>query len=153
MRSKAEQIAELLGGNTVNWAVSQFPADPKLADHQYSDFISVTPDEVVAHVLEHGFDVRAVWTPGHPRPERDDRLVVEPKGAEWACFYTERGSRSRERTYPDKEGAVRDAVMRLLDRAWTSLNSAYWHHHFPKLEQMPDFGEPWVARTTEPGVG
>jgi hypothetical protein len=145
MLSKAEQIAAILGESTVLWASAQLPPGDDLADHQYPDFISVTPDEVVAHVLAHGFDPRRVWTPKDPPVQKDDRLVVEPKGAGWTTYYTERGDRDDERTYDTREEAVRDAVMRLLEHAWTSLGVRYWHRHHPELDALPGFGEPWPS--------
>ncbi len=146
MRTKTEQIEEILRSNTEAWARSQLPLGDTLADHPYQDFISVTPDEVVVHVLANGFDPRTVWTPGNPPAEKDDRIVVEPKGAQWTCYYTERGGRSDERMFDSREEAVRDAVMRLLAIAWSALNVRYWHRHHPTVERMPAFGQPWPSQ-------
>jgi hypothetical protein len=146
MRSKTEQIEHILRKDTETWARSQLAAGQSLADFKYTDFISATPDEVVAHVLANGFDPSAVWTPGEPNSEKDDKLVVEPQGAQWVCYYIERGVRSEERTFDSREDAVRDAVMRLLDAAWTMLNHRYWHRYHPTLPRMPDFGQPWPSQ-------
>jgi len=146
MRSKTEQIEHILRGETETWAHAQLGMGQTLADRQYSDFISVTPDEVVAHVLARGFDPRAVWTQKEHPSQRDNRIVIEPMGAKWATYYTERGSRDDERTFDREIDAVRDVVMRLLDSAWTALNVRYWHRHYPMLERLPDFGEPWPSR-------
>ena len=147
MRSKSEQIDAILRGNTEAWARSQLTPGDTLTDHQYTDFVSVTPDEVVAHVLANGFDPHTVWTLEDPPSQKDDRLVVEPKGAQWTCYYTERGGRDDERTFDTREEAVRDAVMRLLATAWSALNVRYWHRHHPTLERLPRFGQPWPANS------
>jgi hypothetical protein len=146
MRSKTEQIQQILQRNTQTWARSLLAPGEDMADHQYSDFISVTPAEVVAYVLANGFDVRGVWTPNHPRYEKDDKLVVEPQDGRWVCYYTERGDRSEEQTWDTQEEAVRDAVMRLMSSAWTLLNVPYWHRHHPELPRLPDFGQPWTPQ-------
>ena len=73
------------------------------------------------------------------------RFVVEPKGAQWTCYYSERGGRYDEKLHDSREGAARDAVMRLLGTAWTLLNVRYWHKHHPSVERMPAFGAPWPA--------
>ncbi len=143
MLSKPEQIAAILQDNTVPWATKQLPQGDDLDDHEYADFISVTPDEVVDHVLAHGFDPRTVWTPNDPPAQKSDRIVVEPKGAGWTTYYTERGDVDDERTHGTRDEAVRDAVMRLLDRAWTSLNVRFWHRHHARLATLPPFGSPW----------
>ena len=146
MRSKTEQIEQILRGNTEPWARSQLAPGEKLEDFQYSDFISVTPDEVVAHVLANGFDPSTVWTPKDPPSDKDERIVVEPEGAKWTCYYSERGGRSDEQTWDTQADAVRDAVMRLLSAAWSALNVRYWHRHHPTVAKLPAFGQPWPPK-------
>jgi hypothetical protein len=145
MRNKTEQIEAILHGKTDAWARTQLTPGDTLADHPYQDFIVVTPEEVVAHVLANGFDPRGVWTPGDPPADKDDRLVVEPKGAQWTSYFAERGDRNDERTFDTREEAVLDAVMRLLSNAWSALNVRYWHRHHPTVERLPAFGQPWPA--------
>lgn len=146
MQSKTEQIQQILRRNTQKWARSLLPPGEDMADYQYSDFISVTPDEVVAYVLANGFDPRGVWTHNDPPHEQDDKLVVEPQDGKWVCYYIERDNHSDERTWDTQEEAVRDAVMRLMKAAWTTLNLQYLHRHHPELPRMPDFGQPWTPQ-------
>jgi hypothetical protein len=146
MRNRTEQIEQILRDDTATWATTQLSPGDALSAHQYQDFISVTPDDVVAHVLVNGFDPSTVWTPNDPEIRKDNRIVVEPKGGRWACYYTERGGRDDERTFDDRAGAVRDAVMRLFDSAWTTLNVDYWHRQHPTLARLPSFGQPWPAQ-------
>ena len=146
MRSKDEQIDAILRQRTWEWAHRQLPSGETIDDHPYEHFVSVTPDEVVAHVLAHGFDTRAVWTPGQPPQQKDGSLVVEPSGTRWLVYYTERLQRRDERAFDRYEDAARDAVMRLMDSAWIGLSHRYWHRHHPELPRLPDFGEPWPVR-------
>lgn len=146
MRDKTEQIEHILRRDTETWAYAQLATGETLADRQYSDFISVGPDEVVAYVLAHGFDPSTVWTPKVPPAPKDNRIVLEPKGAKWVSYYTERGSRDDERTFDSQVDAVRDVVMRLLESAWVALNVRYWHRHHPTLGRLPGFGEPWPSQ-------
>ena len=143
MRSQREQIEAILHGGVAAWAKEQLAEGESLADRQYRDFIDVTPEQVVEHVLRRGFDGRTVWTPDDPPRLRDNRLVVEPRGAQWICGFTERGDDYDVRAFDRREDAVRDAVARLLVRAWTALNVGYWHKHHPELERLPLFGAAW----------
>ncbi|AKT38171.1 hypothetical protein [Chondromyces crocatus] len=145
MRSKPEQIQAILSNRPGHWARSLLAPGAQMADVQYTDFISVTPDEVVAHVLTHGFDPRGVWTPNDPPGQRDDKHALEPKGAQWITSFTERGSRFDEHTFDRYEDAVRYLVLRLVRSAWTLLNHAYWHRHHPELKRLPEFGTPWPS--------
>ena len=145
MRSTAEQIQAILRENTSSWAKSQLAPGELLDFYQYSDFIDVTPDEVITHVNARGFDPSRVWTHNDPPSEKDDKIVVEPEGGKWTVYYSERGNRSDQRTFDTQAEAVRDAVMRLMSSAWSALNHRYWHRHHPSLPRLPAFGEPWPA--------
>lgn len=148
MRSRDEQIEHLLGESTWAWACEQLPRGVSIDDRQYGDFISVTPDEVLAHVLAQGFDPRIVWTPRDPPEQRDERLAIEPRDGQWSVHFAERGTRRDERLWLDPQDAVRDVVMRLLHRAWVTLNHRYWHRHHPTLDALPPFSAPWPDATT-----
>lgn len=143
MRPEAEQLDAILNQDVSAWVREQVADFSDLDDRDYRDFISVTPDQAVARVLRDGFNSRAVWTPGMPPHEREDRLVIEQSPRGWEVFYYERGDRSAEATHATYEAAVRDVVMRLFDNAWTTLNHRYWHAHHPELTQLPAFGAPW----------
>ncbi len=99
-------------------------------------------------VLARGFDPRTVWTPRDPPEQRDERLAIEPRDGQWSVHFAERGTRRDERLWLDPQDAVRDVVMRLLHRAWVTLNHRYWHRHHPTLDALPPFGAPWPDATT-----
>ena len=143
MRPDDEQIDAILNQNTSAWAREQLGPGEPMDDRDYADFISVTPDAVVAHVLAQGFHSEVVWTPELPPHAREERIVVEPSERGWEVCYSERGMRSDAATHPTYEGAVRDVVGRLFESAWTSLNHRYWHAHHPELTRLVPFGAPW----------
>lgn len=142
MRNEQEQIEALLVGGIGDWALQQLPV-PNFANVDFYDFFSVTPERVAAHVREHGFPHGAVWAPGQPPTEKNERLVVEPASQGWAVYYADRGDRDQERVHPSYEDAVSDAVTRLFEGAWVTLNHRYWHAHHPELATLPAFGTPW----------
>lgn len=60
MKSKQEQIEAILSMSTFNWAVKQLSFGKSIDNHRYSDFISVTPDDIENYVKEHGFSKKVV---------------------------------------------------------------------------------------------
>lgn len=148
MRSAEEQIEALLRGGVGAWAAEQLDSPGDFDDRDFFDFISVSVDDVVGHVMAHGAPSGAVWLPGHDPVERDDRYVVESDGAAWKVYYAARNRERDRRVFARYDDAVRDAVMRVFDDAWVTLSHNYWHAHHPELERLPPFGAPWPKPKT-----
>jgi len=143
MRGEQEQIEALLRGDVTAWVSEQLSAPDALDDLDYHDFFSVTVDALVAYLVAHGAPIGALWMPGQPPTEKNDRLVVEPAAGAWAVYYADHGDRYDERAHGTRDAALRDAVSRLCDAAWVSLNHRYWHAHHPELATLPAFNTPW----------
>lgn len=142
MRNEDEQIAVLLGGDLATWVRRQFAAGREMRDYTWFDFFSVTPEQLAAHALACGFPVGAVWSPGQPLTEKNDRFVVEPAaGGGWRVYYTERGADDAERHFATREEAYRDAVERVMRAAWVRVNHDYWAVHHRDGDVFPPFGE------------
>lgn len=122
---RAAQITAILGPDVFKWAIGMLPPGVTIDDVRYRDLIDVSEDEVVAHVVAHGFDDRVVAEDG----VEDDRICIVQAPAGWAVFYTERGRRSDEALFPRRDEAVRDVVRRQMRLARTMLNHRYWHAH------------------------
>ncbi|WP_210438620.1 hypothetical protein [Nocardioides xinjiangensis] len=88
-RPVEDQIRAILGWNTFRWAVDQLPAGVVIDDVTFGDLVSVTREDVLQWVEEHGFESTAV---------RDDRydgqesLYLLPERGAWVVFYSERGN-------------------------------------------------------------
>ena len=123
--SAEEQIAAILGPNIFRWAASRLPKGVSLDDVRFRDLISVTENDVRAHVTHHGFDSRVVAEDA----VMDDRICIVHSGASWRVFYTERGKASAEAQFESKDSASADVVRRLMRLARINLNSRYWHAH------------------------
>lgn len=143
MRSADEQIEALLRGGVGEWAAEQLDTPGDIDDRDFFDFVSVTVDEVTAHVRARNVAGAALWVPGNDPSERDDRYVVEPSGDAWKVYYAARGRERNLRVHANYDEALRDAVSRLFDDAWVALSHNYWHAHHPELERLPAFGTPW----------
>lgn len=141
MRSQEEQIEALLRGDLTAWLQEQIASGEEMNDRNWHDFFSITPDDVVARVMQRGFPLGAVWEAGHPMDHKDERLVVEadPVGR-WRVYFIERGAASDERTFATREEAVRDAVTRVVGDAWVRTSANYWHTHHKPGEAFPPFG-------------
>ncbi len=141
MRNEEEQIEALLRGDLTAWIQEQIVSGADMNDRNWHDFFSVTPETVTRHVTAKGFPIGAVWEPGQPMTEKNDRLVVEPgsTGA-WRVYYIERGEASDERVYRTREEAARDAVLRLMNDAWVRTNQNYWYTHRRPDDVFPPFG-------------
>ena len=153
MRNEDEQIEGLLRGGVGDWADEQVSSPTEFEDLDFHDFFSVTPDQVAQHVLRVGFPIGVVWAPGQPMQEKDDRYVVEPSGAIWKVYYTQRGCEQDCVNFATREAAVFDVVMRVFESAWVMLGHRYWHAHHPELLCMPAFGVPWPRPKAPAGQG
>lgn len=133
MKSKIEQIQAILSWNTFRWAVNQLQSNETIDEKQYSDFISVTPDEIEDYVKAHGFPDRAVKVVGKGKGifAEDQICIVEvPSG--WEVFYMERGQRSEQALLPSFDEAQREVIRRMIETAKIQLNHRYRHAH-PEL--------------------
>lgn len=141
MRNEEEQIEALLRGDLTGWIQEQIVSGSDMSDRNWHDFFSITPEALTQHVIERGFPLGAVWQPGHPPTEKNDRLVVEPGAAgQWRVYYIERGRASDERVYATRDEASRDAVLRLMNDAWVRTNQDYWYAHKRPTDVFPPFG-------------
>lgn len=127
--SDDEQIAAVLGPNIFQWAVRSLPAGVQIDDVRYCDLISVTEDDVFAHVATHGFDPRVVVEDA----VFDDRTCIVASALGWRVFYTERGQVSQEATFESKAEARREAVRRQMQLAQIILDHRYRHRHAGSL--------------------
>jgi hypothetical protein len=133
LKSKTEQIQVILTGNTFRWAVNQLQPPEIIDEKRYSDFISVTPDEIEAYVKEHGFPEHSVEViyKGQGVFAEDKLCIVEtPPG--WEVFYIERGQRSDESSYLSLEEACREVIQRRIKTAKIELNHRF-HNAHPEL--------------------
>lgn len=120
-----EQVRAILGHDVFKWAVKRLPDGLDIDDVRYRDLISVTEEEVVAHVSASGFDRRVVAEGA----VIDDHICIVQTGREWLVFYTERGKVSEEATFGSRDEARREVVRRLIRLARVMLNHRYWHAH------------------------
>ncbi|GIM63595.1 hypothetical protein Pve01_80930 [Planomonospora venezuelensis] len=120
-----DQIQAILGSNIFRWAQSRLPITKTMDDVRFSDFFSVTEDEVYEYVLANGFDGQAV-AEGDAASGADDPLCAVPlEDGRWTVYYTERGVRSDEVKVPSHSAARREVVRRLMRSARIDLNHRY----------------------------
>jgi hypothetical protein len=129
MTAKDEQIRAILSYDTWNWAVNQLGPQDSIDEKRFRDFISVTESEVEQYVHEHGFDKRVVFESKDAgawlRLDADDHICITKNNEMWEVFYTERGKRSQEASFPSWNGAAREVVRRLFEGAKIMLNHRY----------------------------
>lgn len=133
-----EQIRAILGWNVFRWAVARLPEGTSISDVRFRDFITVTPQEVLEHVAEHGFPDDVVALGPESRAFDEGQCIVPAQDGRWWVYYAERGTKRDEGTFSSLAQAQRFVVDKLYDSARTALNHRWWHAH-------PDERPPRIA--------
>jgi hypothetical protein len=120
-----EQIVAILGPDVFKWAVRSLPDGVDIDDVRFRDLISVTEEDLLAHVTSHGFDQRVVAE----NAVVDDHICIVQADTGWRVFYTERGIVSEEAMFGSRDEARHEVVRRLMRLARIMLNHRYWHAH------------------------
>lgn len=130
MKSKQEQIEVILSMDTFDWAVKQLSIGESIGNHRYTDFISITPEDIENYVKEHGFSEKVVciFFKGQV-VTADDRICIVETPSTWEVFYTERGHRSEEVSLKSFDEAQQEVIRRLITSAKISLNHRYKNAH------------------------
>jgi hypothetical protein len=55
MEAEIDQIKAILSANTFHWAIKQLLPNESIDNRQYSDFISVTAEDIYQYVKTNGF--------------------------------------------------------------------------------------------------
>jgi hypothetical protein len=137
MKPTEEQIVAILSGNVSEWARSQLGPGQSMDDRRYSDFISVTPEEIEDYVRQKGFPGTYVKEAplGHSSVADDQLCIVEqPSG--WEVYYIERGVKSERSYFTAHLDARREVIGRMVESAKVMLNHRYRHAH-PELHLPP----------------
>ncbi len=130
MKPTIEQIQAILSGNTFRWAVNQLQPGETIDEKRYSDFISVTPEEIESYVKEQGFPGRAVKVISKGQGVfAEDQICIVEVASGWEVFYTERGQRSEQMLLSSFEEACREVIRRRIETAKIELNHRYRNAH------------------------
>jgi hypothetical protein len=131
------QIRAILASGTWEYALAHLSDRETIDDIRFRDLITVSEDDVYAHVLEHGFDERRV-SERRADPIMDDGkfCILPSQDGRWRVFFLERGQRSPERVLPSLAAARKHVVHELLRSARISLNHRFKLAH-PELELPP----------------
>lgn len=137
METQLAQIQAIFAVNTFPWALKQLLPNESIDEKRYSDFITVTAEDLYQSVITQGFppatvEELALGQPGYLY----DGLRIEATETGWEVYGIERDQRSDVQSYPSLEAARREVIRRCLVSAKIMLNHRYRLAH-PELN-LPD---------------
>jgi hypothetical protein len=106
---KARQLEAITNGSFMK-LLAEFTSDPTMVDIRR--FISVTPDELRAHLQENSFSVRQVLARAQCHSTLHDRFCIERENKKYVLYWMDHGNKRFGEEYESVESAVADYLMK-----------------------------------------
>jgi hypothetical protein len=141
MRDKEEQIKAILKGDTFHWALDQLVPGESIENKKYSDFVSVSVEDIYDYVMANGFPLNTVeeLRKGEAGYYYDNLRIEEVENG-WEVYGIERDRKSVIMLFPSLEEARKETLRRKIVSAKVELNHRYCLAHpelnLPKPSEM-----------------
>ncbi len=122
--SRLRQIGAILSGDAIPLIAAQADGEKLINEFKFSQIVTVTEDEIYAHVRAHGFPAHTVSA-----GQAEERYCIREDHGQWRAFYFSHGQRLHEKICATREAAERATLRELLLSAKIEINSAYKASH------------------------